>query len=152
MDLWALEVEVVVVLLLVEDDEGVWPELPQPNVKLGELLSCGATCWPPPEVPPLEPLLPRDLLSEFSEAEVLKPVCLGGLAALVVVMFLLVLLTVESPLLLLLLLPLLLLRTCLSSDARRFTRQLCSDSTRRGHGLHSTMSKAATATARPTCS
>lgn len=44
----------------------------------------------------------------------------------------------------------LLLRTCLSSDARRFTRLLCSDRTSRGHGLHSAMSSAAIATARPT--
>lgn len=45
-----------------------------------------------------------------------------------------------------------LLRTCLSIQARRLVRLLCSDSTMRGHGLHSAMSRAAMAIARPTCS
>lgn len=45
----------------------------------------------------------------------------------------------------------LLLRTCLSIQARRLVRLLCSDSTIRGHGLHSAMSRAAMAIARPTC-
>lgn len=44
-----------------------------------------------------------------------------------------------------------LLRTCFSIQARRFVRLLCSDSTIRGHGLHSAMSRAAMAMARPTC-
>lgn len=44
-----------------------------------------------------------------------------------------------------------LLRTCFSIQARRFVRLLCSDSTIRGHGLHSAMSRAAMAIARPTC-
>lgn len=42
-------------------------------------------------------------------------------------------------------------RTCFSIQARRFVRLLCSDSTIRGHGLHSAMSRAAMAIARPTC-
>lgn len=46
----------------------------------------------------------------------------------------------------------LVLRTCLRIQARRFVRQLCSDSTSRGQGLHSAISRAETATARPTCS
>lgn len=45
----------------------------------------------------------------------------------------------------------LLLRTCLSIQARKLVRLLCSDSTIRGHGLHSAMSRAAMAIARPTC-
>jgi hypothetical protein len=44
-----------------------------------------------------------------------------------------------------------LLRTCFSIQARRLVRLLCSDSTIRGHGLHSAMSRAAMAIARPTC-
>lgn len=43
-----------------------------------------------------------------------------------------------------------LLRTCFSIQARRLVRLLCSDSTIRGHGLHSAMSSAAMARARPT--
>lgn len=43
------------------------------------------------------------------------------------------------------------LRTCFSIQARRFVRLLCSDITIRGHGLHSAMSRAAMAIARPTC-
>lgn len=42
-------------------------------------------------------------------------------------------------------------RTCFSIQARRLLRQLCSDRTMRGHGLHSAMSSAATARALPTC-
>lgn len=42
-------------------------------------------------------------------------------------------------------------RTCFSIQARRLPRQVCSESTIRGQGLHSAMSRAATATARPTC-
>ncbi|KAG7262252.1 hypothetical protein CRUP_016012 [Coryphaenoides rupestris] len=45
---------------------------------------------------------------------------------------------------------LLVLRTYLRIQARRLARQLCSDSTMRGHGLPSTMSSAEMATARPT--
>lgn len=45
----------------------------------------------------------------------------------------------------------LLLRTCFSIQARRLVRLLCSDSTIRGHGLHSAISRAAMAIARPTC-
>lgn len=44
----------------------------------------------------------------------------------------------------------LVLRTCLRIQARRFDRQLCSDRTSRGQGLHSAMSRAEIATARPT--
>lgn len=43
-----------------------------------------------------------------------------------------------------------LLRTCFSIQARRLVRLVCSDSTIRGHGLHSAMSSAAMARARPT--
>lgn len=42
-------------------------------------------------------------------------------------------------------------RTCFSIQARRLLRQLCSDRTIRGQGLHSAMSSAATAKALPTC-
>lgn len=44
-----------------------------------------------------------------------------------------------------------LLRTRFSIQALRLVRLLCSDSTIRGHGLHSAMSRAAMAIARPTC-
>lgn len=44
----------------------------------------------------------------------------------------------------------LVLRTCLRIQALRFVRQLCSESTSRDQGLHSAMSRADTATARPT--
>lgn len=44
----------------------------------------------------------------------------------------------------------LVLRTCLRIQALRLVRQLCSDSTSRDQGLHSAMSRADTATARPT--
>lgn len=44
----------------------------------------------------------------------------------------------------------LVLRTCLRIQARRLVRQLCSDSTSLDQGLHSTMSRAEMATARPT--
>lgn len=44
----------------------------------------------------------------------------------------------------------LVLRTCLRIQALRFVRQLCSESTSRDQGLHSAMSRAETATARPT--
>lgn len=46
----------------------------------------------------------------------------------------------------------LVLRTCLRIQARRLVRQLCSDKTSLDQGLHSTMSRAEIATARPTCS
>ena len=45
---------------------------------------------------------------------------------------------------------LLVLRTYFRSEARRLDRQLCSDSTNRGHGFPSAMSSAEIATARPT--
>lgn len=45
---------------------------------------------------------------------------------------------------------LLVFRTCLRIQALRFVRQLCSESTSRDQGLHSAMSRADTATARPT--
>lgn len=44
----------------------------------------------------------------------------------------------------------LVLRTCLRIQARRFVRQLCSESTSRDQGLHSAISRAEIATARPT--
>lgn len=103
----------------------------QPNVKLGELLSCGDGCLFPTA-------LQRERFKEFSEAELLKA-GLGGLAVLV----LLFLRLAARPLLFL---------TCFRMDARRFIRLLCSDKTNRGHGLHCAISSAAIATARPTCS
>lgn len=112
--------------------------------KLGEFFICGEFCWllllPPALVPVLKL---RARLSVFSEQETGNPLLLLG--------------GVRAPLLLLpptvtVLLRPRLLRTCFSIQARRLVRLLCSDSTIRGQGLHSAMSRAAMAMARPTCS
>lgn len=111
--------------------------------KLGEFFICGELCWLlllPPALVPVLKLRPR--LKVFSEQETGSPLLvLGGVREpLFLTPTFTVLLRPRLP------------RTCFSIQARRFVRLLCSDSTMRGHGLHSAMSRAAMAIARPTCS